>query len=315
MTRIAPLILSFSLLAFAGAAAAQQTQRQGASGDQPAAGATAKTSGAMSAKRLIGTDVVDAQGKDMGEIKEIVLDLHNGRVHAAVVEFGGFLGIGDNQYAFSPSELRPAKERDQLMLNVSKDQLKDRQGFEKEKWPAMSDEYWSRTGGKAAAGATKAQGQSQKVNLHRASKLIGQDVQNKNGEQVGELSDIVFSAERDRIQHLVVKRNDGGEARIAPKQVSLGTGDKLMIDMPAGKGKQGSASAGGTSSAAAAPKRFAELDRDNDEALSRMEAAADANAKSNFDRLDKNQDQKLSRDEWEHGQVAAGGNGAKAKKR
>lgn len=310
MTRITPLILGFSLFAFAGAAAAQQTQRQGASGDQPAAGATAKTSGAMSAKRLIGTDVVDAQGKDMGEIKEIVLDLHNGRVHAAVIEFGGFLGIGDNQYAFSPSELRPAKERDKLMLNVSKDQLKDRQGFEKEKWPAMSDEYWGRTSGKAAAGATKAQGQgqSQKVNLQRASKLMGQDVQNKNGEQVGEISDIVFSSDRATIQHIVVSRNDAGEARIAPKQLSLGTGGKLVVDMPAGKGKQGSAAGG--SSAASTTKTFAELDRDNDEALSRIEVAADANAKSNFDRLDKNQDQKLSRDEWEHGQAAAGGSGA-----
>lgn len=310
MTRIMPLILSFSLLAFAGAAAAQQSQRQGANpADQAAAGTTAKTSGAMSAQRLIGTDVVDAQGKDMGEIKEIVLDLHNARVHAAVIEFGGFLGIGDNQYAFSPAELKPAKERDKLVLNVSKDQLKDRQGFEKEKWPAMNDDgYWGRTAGKAATGGTK----SEKLNLHRASQLMGREVRNKNGEQVGEVRDIVFSADRATIQHIVVNRNDGGEARIAPKQLSLGTGGKLVVDIPAGKGRQGSAAGG--SSAASTSKSFAEFDRDNDGALSRMEVAADANAKSSFDRLDKNQDQKLSRDEWEHGQAAAGGSGAKGRK-
>ena len=75
---------------------------------------------------------------------------------------------------------------------------------------------------------------------------------------------------------------------------------KLVVDMPAGKGKQGSAAGG--SSAASTSKSFAEFDRDNDGALSRMEVAADANAKSSFDRLDKNRDQKLSRDEWAHKQ-------------
>lgn len=313
MTRITPLILSFSLLAFAGAAAAQQTQPQRPGGDQPAAGATAKAAGAMSAKRLIGTDVVDAQGKDMGEIKEVVLDLHNGRVHAAVVEFGGFLGVGENQYAFSPIELKPAKERDKLVLNVNKDQLKDRQGFQKDKWPAMNDEYWGRTGGKAAAGGTKTQGQSQKVNLHRASKLMGQEVQNKSGQQVGEVSDIVFSSDRATIQHLVINRKDDGEARVTPKQLSLGTGDKLVVDMPAGKGKQGSAAGG--SSAPTTNKTFAELDKDNDGALSQMEVAADGNAKSNFERLDKNKDQKLSRDEWQSGEAAAGGSSSSAKQK
>lgn len=307
MTRIAPLILSFSLVAFAGAVAAEQAQRQGASGNQPAAGAATKTSGAMSAKRLIGTEVVGAQGEDMGEIKEIVLDLHNARVHAAVVEFGGFLGIGDNQYAFSPNELKPAKERDKLVLDMSKEQLKDRPGFEKDRWPAMSDEYWGRAGGRAAAGASKSP--AQKVNLQRASQLMGQEVQNKSGQQVGEVSDIVFSADRAKIQHIVVNRPDGGEARITPKQLSLGTDNKLVVDMPAGKGKPGSAAAGG--SAASMNKTFAELDRDNDGTLSQMEVAADANAKSNFEKLDKNNDEKLSRDEWQSGQAAAGGSAAK----
>lgn len=312
MTRIAPIIVGFSLIAFAGAAGADDAKQQGASDrqqqgqQQGAAGGSAQTSASMSAKRLIGTDVVDAQGKDMGEIKEVVLDLHNGRVHAAVVEFGGFFGVGDKQYAFPVSELKPAKERNKLMLNVSKDKLKDAQGFDKNKWPAMGDDYWGRVGGKAAAGGTKAQGQ--KVNLHRASELMGQDVRNKDGQQVGEVSDIVLSSDRASIQHIVVKREGGGEARITPKQLSLGTGDKLVVDMPGGKAKQGGAKPGSAAGGASAASRtFGELDKDNDGALSQMETAADANAKSNFAKLDKNNDKKLSRDEWQSGQAASGG--------
>lgn len=305
MKRIAPFIASFSLISLAGAAAAAgESKQQGAqqqTQQQSAAGATAQTSGAMSAKRLIGTDVIDAQGKDLGEINEVVLDLHNGRVHAAVVQFGGFLGVGDKQYAFPVSELKPAKERNQLMLNVSKEKLEQQQGFDKDKWPAMSDDYWGRIGGKAAAGGTKAQGQ--KMNLHRASELMGKEVQNKDGQQVGEVSDIVLGSDRGTIQHILVTRQGGGEARIAPKQLSLGTGDKLVVDMPAGKGKQGSAAGGST----AGSRSFSELDKDNDGALSQLEAAGDANAKSNFEKLDKNNDMKLSREEWQAGQGAGAG--------
>jgi sporulation protein YlmC with PRC-barrel domain len=305
MTRIAPFIVSFSLVAFAGAAAAagesQNQGRQQSSAQSQSQSNSQSQSQAMSAKRLIGTEVVDAQGKDMGEINEIVLDLHGGRVHAAVVQFGGFLGVGDKQYAFPVSELTPAKESGKLALNVSKDNLEQQQGFEKDKWPAMNDEYWGRIGGKAAAGGTKAQGQ--KRNLHRASELLGSEVQNKDGRQVGEISDIVLSSDRGRIQHLVVARDGGGEARIAPKQLSLGTGDKLVVDMPAGKGKQGSAAGG----ASAGKRTFSELDKDNDGALSQLEAAGDANARSNFEKLDENNDMKLSREEWEAGQDAGAG--------
>lgn len=305
MKRIAPFIASFSLIAFAGAAlAAGESQKQ--SRQQSSAQTQSQS---MSAKRLIGTDIVDAQGKDMGEINEVVLDLHSGRVHAAVVQFGGFLGIGDKQYAFPVSQLKPAKERDKLMLNVNKEKLEQQQGFDKDRWPAMSDDYWGRIGGKAAAGGTKAQGQ--KANLHRASELIGKNVQNKSGEQVGEIKDIVLSSDRGRIQHLLVARDGGGEARVAPKQLSLGTGDKLVVDMPAGKSKQGSAAGGSTSGS----RSFSELDKDNDGALSQLEAAGDANAKSNFEKLDKNNDMKLSRDEWDSGQAASGSSAKGGEKR
>lgn len=48
----------------------------------------------MSVQNLIGTNVVGADGKDTGEIQNLLIDGNN-RVRAAVVEWGGFLGIGD----------------------------------------------------------------------------------------------------------------------------------------------------------------------------------------------------------------------------
>jgi sporulation protein YlmC with PRC-barrel domain len=193
----------------------------------------------------------------------------------------------------------------------------------------MDDKYWSDMGDKAAAGGTQASGQ--KVNLHRASKLMGQNVQDKGGQEVGEIRDILLTSDRGKIQHIVIDVKGAGDARIEPKQLSLGTGDKLMVNLSAdelkkqaGKaGKQAKredkgASTGGTAagSATAGAKSFSELDKDNDGTLSQMEASGDANAKSNFEKLDKNNDKKLSREEWQAGQgAAAGATGSTAAKK
>ncbi len=45
---------------------------------------------------LIGTNVVGANGKDAGEIENLLVD-SSGRVRAAVIQWGGFLGIGEKR--------------------------------------------------------------------------------------------------------------------------------------------------------------------------------------------------------------------------
>ncbi|MGH6611986.1 MAG: PRC-barrel domain-containing protein, partial [Burkholderiaceae bacterium] len=46
----------------------------------------------MRLSQLIGKDVRNAQGEDLGDIKDVILDVNNGRVHYVVLSFGGFLG-------------------------------------------------------------------------------------------------------------------------------------------------------------------------------------------------------------------------------
>ena len=247
MKSLKPLLVTFSLLAFTGAyaqdakkdrdptpakPAMSQTESKT---DRAAAGASAQSqssqSSQMSAKKLRGMDVVDAQGKKLGDIEEVVLDMTNGRVHAVVLGFGGFLGLGEKHFAFPVSDLQPAKDKDKLQLNVDKEKLKDREGFAKGKYPAMDDEYWARIGqgDKASAGAGQT---AQKQSLVRASEVIGKDVQDKSGQDVGEVQDIVLSADRTRIQHVVLDVEDAGEATLPAKSLSMGKdGDKLVVDM------------------------------------------------------------------------------------
>ena len=53
----------------------------------------------MGADTLVGNDVYNLQDEDLGDIKEIMLDMRSGKVNYAVLSFGGFLGLGDKLFA------------------------------------------------------------------------------------------------------------------------------------------------------------------------------------------------------------------------
>ncbi|MBS0310422.1 MAG: PRC-barrel domain-containing protein, partial [Proteobacteria bacterium] len=53
----------------------------------------------LSSSTISGDKVVNRQGEDLGDIKDLMIDVENGRVAYAVLEFGGFLGLGSKLFA------------------------------------------------------------------------------------------------------------------------------------------------------------------------------------------------------------------------
>ena len=93
--------------------------------------------------KLIGADVENTQGEDLGQIEDLVFDRHDGRITYAVLSFGGFLGLGEKYFAIPWSALTAkAGEEDTLILNVDKEKLKNAPGFDKTHWPNMADRTW-----------------------------------------------------------------------------------------------------------------------------------------------------------------------------
>ncbi|HYD80471.1 MAG TPA: PRC-barrel domain-containing protein [Paucimonas sp.] len=122
-----------------GAATQTQTGRQTA----PRSAADDKVTPDLGrASKLIGTDVVDAQGRKIGDIQDIVLDRTRGQVAYAVVSFGGTLGVGSKYFAIPWQALRPDAE-DKLVLNVDREKLRNAPGFDKDRWPDMASEQWN----------------------------------------------------------------------------------------------------------------------------------------------------------------------------
>jgi sporulation protein YlmC with PRC-barrel domain len=98
----------------------------------------------VKASSIIGTDVVNPTGDNLGDIKEVVIDPRTGRVAYGVVSFGGFLGMGTKLFAIPFSALAYDGAKNEYVLDVSKERLKAAPGFDADHWPSMSEEKWNR---------------------------------------------------------------------------------------------------------------------------------------------------------------------------
>jgi len=98
----------------------------------------------MSSSSLDGNDVYNAQGEDLGDVKDFMIDMRTGRIAYAVLSFGGLLGMGDKLFAVPWSALALDTENKRFTLDVAQSALKDAPGFDKDHWPAMADPTWAR---------------------------------------------------------------------------------------------------------------------------------------------------------------------------
>ncbi len=99
----------------------------------------------MGADTLIGNDVYNYQDEDLGDIKEIMLDVNSGEIAYVVLSFGGFLGMADKLFAVPWSVLKLDTVNKRFQLNVEKARLESAPGFDKDDWPDMADPAWQAT--------------------------------------------------------------------------------------------------------------------------------------------------------------------------
>jgi sporulation protein YlmC with PRC-barrel domain len=155
------------------------------------------------ASKIIGKNVENAQGENLGEIKDLIVDIGGQRVHYAVLSFGGALGLGDKLFAYPISTFKTRADGDKLVLNVDKDKLKNAPGFDKDKWPDWTDNrYRSDVDRYFRTDTAKAAPRS--VRMVRASELIGKDVDDRSGKDAGEIDDIVINMNNGRVAYVVL---------------------------------------------------------------------------------------------------------------
>jgi hypothetical protein len=81
--------------------------------------------GAMEAHGVLGRDVRSPTDQDMGRIVDVIVD-RAGVVRAAVIDFGGFLGVGSRKIVVDWNALhfgRVANKSDSITLELTKEQV------------------------------------------------------------------------------------------------------------------------------------------------------------------------------------------------
>jgi hypothetical protein len=81
--------------------------------------------GAMEAHGVLGRDVRSPTDQDMGRIVDVIVD-RAGVVRAAVIDFGGFLGVGSRKIVVDWNALhfgRIANKGDSITLELTKEQV------------------------------------------------------------------------------------------------------------------------------------------------------------------------------------------------
>lgn len=94
---------------------------------------------ALSASTITGDPVKNANGDDLGNIEEIVIDLDSGRVAYAVLAAGGFLGLGEKFFAIPWDMVTVDLDNKEVILDVEKELLEKAPGFDKDNWPQSTD--------------------------------------------------------------------------------------------------------------------------------------------------------------------------------
>jgi PRC-barrel domain len=75
---------------------------------------------------ILGTSVRSATNEDMGRVVDVIVD-RSGITRAAVIDFGGFLGVGSRKIAVDWNALRfvpDASKRYSIALELSREQVK-----------------------------------------------------------------------------------------------------------------------------------------------------------------------------------------------
>jgi len=94
-------------------------------GESEKEGTPATVVDAQQLESILGKNVISTTGEDMGRIVDIIVD-RSGQVRAAIIDFGGFLGVGTRKIAVDWRLIRFLSDgkMDNVMIDLTSNQLR-----------------------------------------------------------------------------------------------------------------------------------------------------------------------------------------------
>ena len=99
----------------------------------------------LTASTIIGDKVYNRLDEKLGDVKDIMLNINDGSIEYFIIEFGGFLGIGEKFFAVPFQALTIDTERHAFILDQSREVLEKAPGFDKDHWPETNSHIFKDT--------------------------------------------------------------------------------------------------------------------------------------------------------------------------
>jgi sporulation protein YlmC with PRC-barrel domain len=111
-------------LPLSAALAQQPSQEQTQSPGTQSGGAQSGQAGIqITSDSLVGTDVRDSEGKEIGEVSQLMIDPKEGKVTSVVIKQGGAMGFGGKDVSVPWNALKIQRDQDKVVVTVQREML------------------------------------------------------------------------------------------------------------------------------------------------------------------------------------------------
>jgi sporulation protein YlmC with PRC-barrel domain len=199
------------------------------------------------ADKIIGREIKDAQDQRIGRVKDLAVDLQNGRIVEVIVGTGGVLGVDERYVAVPPGDFTCDRATKTLQLNnADKTKLAEAPEFKLSQWdsnvgqPAVTEVYHYYGETPYFAAEVRPEHNSETGNqlgqVQRADKIIGTTVHNMQNDRLGKVDDMVVDLHSGRVVEVILATGgflgiDNELSAVPPQAFHQGTeADTLALD-------------------------------------------------------------------------------------
>ena len=108
---------------------------------------TTSTTDVISSDKVEGTAVYNPAGDKLGSIDDLMIDKRSGQVRYAVLEFGGFLGMGTDRYPLPWNMLKYDTDKEGYVVPLDKSRLEKAPRYASDTIPDYTTEYGRQVNG------------------------------------------------------------------------------------------------------------------------------------------------------------------------
>ena len=102
------------------------------------------SSDVISSEKVEGTTVYTTAGEKLGSVDDLMIDKVSGQIRYAVLEFGGFLGMGTDRYPLPWNMLKYDTAKEGYVVPLDKDKLEKAPRYAETEVPEYTTDYGKR---------------------------------------------------------------------------------------------------------------------------------------------------------------------------